>query len=145
MLLPPSPPAPTCMQDLPVAKNSAFAEEELANGLHLRFFDQSNRYFGDYHRLYIVVEITVILSAEFIPDPELLATAVRRFGDRLVTTRTLERMGVPGDQLATLRKELLASYRLEVDKYLSRPGVPLSLLRSGLARQASPSNVLRLR
>ncbi|MDZ4183726.1 MAG: hypothetical protein U1D97_01950 [Desulfuromonadales bacterium] len=144
MLLP-----PVSSQQHPAATTATvaappFAEERLTNGLYLRFFDQSNRYFGDYHRLRIVVEIELNLSNELLTDPELLSAAKKRFGASLTTSKVLERMGVPGSRVDALRGELVASYQTEVQSYLSRPEVPLRLLRAELANKPSASTILRM-
>ena len=117
----------------------------LANGLHLRFYDQSNRYFGDYHRVRVVVAIELALNNELLDDPELLAAGRKRFGATLTTSKVLERMGVPGSRVAALRAELVASYQREVQGYLSRPEVPLRLLRAELANKPAASTILRMR
>jgi hypothetical protein len=122
-----------------------FTEEILTNGLHLRFYDQSNRYFGDYHRVRIVVAIELLLNNELLDDPELLAAGRKRFGASLTTSKVLERMGVPGARVDELRAELVASYQREVQSYLSRPEVPLRLLRAELANKPSASTILRMR
>ena len=145
MLLPPTSQPSSCAPDAPAAATPPFAEETLANGLHLRFYDQSNRYFGDYHRVRIVVEIELLLNNELLDDPELLAAGRKRFGVSLTTSKVLERMGVPGSRVAALRAELVASYQLEVQSYLSRPEVPLRLLCAELANKPSASTILRMR
>ena len=145
MLLPPtSQPSPT-VPDAPAAATPPFAEETLANGLHLRYFDQSNRYFGDYHRVRIVVAIELLLSNPLLDDPELLTAGRKRFGAALTTSKVLERMGVPGARVDELRTELVANYQREVQSYLSRPDVPSRLLRAELANKPSASTILRMR
>ena len=145
MLLPPSTQPLSSVPDAPAAATPPFAEETLTNGLHLRFYDQSNRYFGDYHRVRIVVEIELLLNNALLDDPELLTAGRKRFGVSLTTSKVLERMGVPGSRVAALRAELVASYQLEVQSYLSRPEVPLRLLRAELANKPSASTILRMR
>lgn len=145
MLLPPASQPPSGVPDAPTAATPPFAEETLANGLYLRYFDQSNRYFGDYHRVRIVVEIELILSNALLDDAELLAAGRKRFGASLTTSKVLERMGVPGSRVDELRAELVASYQREVQSYLSRPEVPLRLLRAELANKPSASTILRMR
>ena len=44
-------------------------EEKLANGLNVLFADESNRYFGDYHRICILVTLLYPL-AELPVDTE---------------------------------------------------------------------------
>ena len=145
MLLPPGSQPPSSVPAAPAAAAPPFAEETLANGLHLRFYDQSNRYFGDYHRVRIVVEIELALSNALLDDPELLTAGRKRFGATLTTSKVLERMGVPGARVDELRAELVASYQREVQSYLSRPEVPLRLLRAELANKPSASTILRMR
>lgn len=145
MLLPPASPQHAPAVAAATVAAPPFAEERLTNGLYLRFFDQTNRYFGDYHRLRIVVEIELNLSNELLTDPELLAAAKKRFGASLTTSKVLERMGVPGSRVDALRAELVASYQTEVQSYLSRPEVPLRLLRAELANKPSASTILRMR
>ena len=144
MLLPPASPQQPLAAATATVAAPPFAEERLTNGLHLRFFDQSNRYFGDYHRLRIIVEIELNLGNELLTDPELLA-AKKRFGASLTTNRVLERMGVSGSRVESLRGELVASYQTEVQSYLSRPEVPQRLLRAELANKPSASTILRMR
>ena len=145
MLLPPASQPSSFVPDAPAAATPPFAEETLVNGLHLRFYDQSNRYFGDYHRVRIVVEIELALNNELLDDQELLAAGRKRFGATLTISKVLERMGVPGARVESLRAELVASYQTEVQSYLSRPEVPLRLLRAELANKPSASTILRMR
>jgi hypothetical protein len=145
MLLPPSTSPSSLLLDAVAVASPPFAEETLANGLHLRFYDQSNRYFGDYHRVRIVVEIELALSNALLADQELLAAGRKRFGATLTTSKVLERMGVPGDRVAALRTELVASYQREVQGYLSRPEVPQRLLHAELANKPAASTILRMR
>lgn len=127
-----------------IAAPLPFREESLSNGLQLHYYDQSNRYFGDYHRVRIVVEIEIALQPEFFVDPELLAAGIKRFGATLSTRKVLERMGVSSARVDSCRGELVASYQREVQSYLCHPDVPLRLLRAELAQKPSPSTVLRM-
>lgn len=145
MLLPPASQPLSILPASPAVVTPPFTEEILRNGLHLRFYDQTNRYFGDYHRVRIVVEIELALSNELLNDSELLAAGKKRFGASLTTNKVLERMGVPGSRVDALRAELVASYQTEVQSYLSRPEVPLRLLRAELANKPSASTILRMR
>lgn len=144
MLYPPAIPASSASTET-AATSPCFAEKILENGLHLRFYDQSNRYFGDYHRVRVVVEIELALSNLHLNDQALLSAGKERFGDTLTISKALERMGVPGERVRSTKEELLASYMIEVQCYLCRPEVPLRLLRAELANRPSASTILRMR
>lgn len=128
MLLPPRTGAgqtATAPADLPLLHR-----EELANGLLLEFFDRSNRYFGDYHRVCIEIRTTLSLDAPVLGplDADLLQRARRYFGPTLIVTRTRERMGVEGARVAATMSELIEGVRQEASRYLSRPDYPVRLL-----------------
>lgn len=97
---------------------------ELDNGLRLELHDQSNRYFGDYHRLKIEVRCTIPLDKKFFGGdenhPDLLL-ARNKFGESLCFERSLERMGVAGADVAPVREELVASFMKSSASYLEHP------------------------
>jgi hypothetical protein len=113
----------------------------LANGLTVAFFDASNRYFGDYHRVCIVVESRIAIEAALFAgssDPEGEARKARALlGEQLLVTRTLQRMGVAGAELGTVREALIDSYLHNALPYLSAPDYPARLLAKELARKTS--------
>ncbi|HBT82423.1 MAG TPA: hypothetical protein DEB35_03005, partial [Desulfuromonas sp.] len=102
MLLPPKDHAVGKMP----AKQLLLHEEVLANGLHLRCREAGNRYFGDYHRVVVAVEIHLPLDHHGLGklDPALLARARARYGASLVTHKTLERMGVAGAEVTQVQQ-----------------------------------------
>lgn len=122
-------------------------EEVLANGLHLRCHEAGNRYFGDYHRVVVAVEIILPLDHPALTrlDPSLLARARSRFGAALVTRKSLERMGVATAVVATVQQELLASFLKQAHTYLARPDLPARLVVAELERQRPGVSLPRLR
>lgn len=98
-----------------------FRNETLANGIVVEFFDLSNRYFGDYHRVRVEVRLQVPH-----PDRE----------EPLVKVHALERMGVPGAEVATVRDRLAEDFWQHAGSYLIHPDYP-SRLRA--AEAAFPS------
>lgn len=92
---------------------SPFRSEKLDNGIRVDFVDQSNRYFGDYFRVCIEVRLQV-------PRPQ--------GGEPLVKVRTLERMGVSGAEVETVRALLVDSYWQHAGRYLTHSAVPARLL-----------------
>jgi len=101
-----------------------FRTIELDNGLCLELRDQSNRYFGDYHRIKIEVSCDIPLRGEFFggnPDDPQLQTARRLYGDSLRFERSLERMGVAGAEVENVREELVESFLKSSAAYLEHP------------------------
>jgi len=104
-----------------------FRSETLANGISVEFFDRSNRYFGDYHRVRIEAHISV---------PRLDQ------GEPLIKVRILEKMGVPGAEVAAVRRQLCDNFWSHASGYLERPDYPARLLaaeRQAGRRRSLPS------
>jgi hypothetical protein len=91
---------------------TAFRNDILANGIAVEFSDVSNRYFGDYHRVRVVVRLLVSR-----PDRE----------QPLVKVHTLERMGVPGAEVEAVRNRLAEDYWQHAGRYLAHPDYPARL------------------
>jgi len=87
-----------------------YRTERLANGVVVEFVDLSNRYFGDYHRVCIAVQIHVPLPV-----------------DCRQSIKHLERMGVAGADVATVRDRLIDDYWRHAGPYLARPDFPARL------------------
>ncbi|WP_303720938.1 hypothetical protein [Malonomonas rubra] len=83
----------------------------LKNGLVIRFVDQSNRYFGDYHRVFILVTI-------FLPDDFELPVGMKK--DRACLEKSLEKMGVPSEAVETERQALIDAFLQTSRSYLEQ-------------------------
>ncbi len=109
----------------------------LDNGLQARFFDLSNRYFGDFHRVCLRVEIAVNLTEEMVPEE--LRAGFSSLGKGLCFSRELERMGVPSAHLEQVRDQLVNDFLCSAASYLQKPEFPLQLLRQQLAKRKRPN------
>jgi len=101
-----------------------FRTVTLANGLLLEMHDRGNRYFGDYHRIKIEIRCIIPLAAGFFGGDEqhpVLLRARQRFGESVVFERSLERMGVAGDEVETLRDEMVNGFLSSSRAYLEHP------------------------
>jgi hypothetical protein len=87
-----------------------FRSERLANGVELSFSDCSNRYFGDYHRVRVDVLVRVPATSGTVE-----------------TIRHLERMAVPGAQVAAVRERLVDDFLRHAARYLAHPDYPQRL------------------
>lgn len=112
--------------------------ETLPNGLKVEFLDRSNRYYGDFHRVRIEVSCRIALNETLFraaaePSAE-YRRARDRFGDELVYTRILEKMGVAGDQLAAVKGALIDAFAGSTLPYLEKPGFSLRFVQRELER-----------
>lgn len=113
--------------------------ERLNNGLSVDFFDRSNRYFGDYHRLCIEVCCRVPLNLETFAgsaDPAAeLQKARALLGGEVVMVRRLEKMGVAGEAVARTREALIEGFIRSSLPYLETPVFPQRFIASELGRR----------
>lgn len=113
-------------------------EERLANGLQIIFVDESNRYFGDYHR--VCVTATIVCSLCELPvadadDEAFRRQAIAAFGEQLNVTRRFERMGVPAVDVEKVRTALIEDFLKHAASYLSRPGYLRALVSAELNKR----------
>ena len=105
-------------------------QASLDNGLQISFSDESNRYFGDYHRICVVV--TISYAVDRLADDDLRLQAASVYGDRLKVARHLVRMGVPSADCATVRNALVDDFMRHAAGYLSRSDYPRLLVAAEL-------------
>jgi len=123
-------------------------QEQFENGVRLEFVEDSNRYFGDYHRLRIEVRCRVAIAAALFAeaaDPSGESRRVRGLlGDELTWTRPLERMGVATADLPAVREKLMASFATSTFAYLRSPEFPVRLLAGELEKRKQARRPFRL-
>jgi hypothetical protein len=103
-------------------------QHELPNRLLLNIEDQSNRYFGDYHRVRLVIRCQVpVVAAHFSASKDPLAAAdaaTALLGKEVIYETALERMGVAGCDVETIRQQLLDQFVQANQPYLARKDFP---------------------
>ncbi|MCF6238025.1 MAG: hypothetical protein L3J79_04295 [Candidatus Marinimicrobia bacterium] len=115
-------------------------EERLANGLQIIFSDESNRYFGDYHRICIAATIVCDLNDLLIEnsdDVSFFRPAIEKLGEQLTVVKHFKRMGVATADVETVRTELIDSFLQHAGSYLSRPEYPLALVNAELKKRST--------
>jgi hypothetical protein len=105
-------------------------ETTLKNGLRIQFYDLTNRYFGDYHRVCVLAILTIPLL-NLIDEP-LKSRGLRMFGEALKVEKRFERMGVPSQRVLAVREELVDHFLRHASKYLSKPEFPQKLVAAEL-------------
>lgn len=112
-----------------------FKRKKLPNGLQIEIFDETNRYFGDYHRVCLRVVMSLDLSAAAVNGPDdasFWAEAGSVFGGKLQVVKKLVRMAVPGVAVEQTALNLADEFFKLADDYLSRPDYPQRLARAEL-------------
>ena len=104
--------------------NDLFHSVILDNGLTVEFTDETVRYYGDYHRIQIDVFIA-------------LADGRREQFQRL------ERMGISGDMLDAVKREVMDAFRRNCLPYMASPGFPEKFIASLKQRKVKPLAGLR--
>ena len=115
-------------------------EEYLANGLQLVFSDESNRYFGDYHRVCVVA--TLICNLHDLPlsnpdDEVFRSQAIETLGEQLNIVKRFERMGVSSADVEDVRNALIDDFLQHTSTYLSRPDYLHSLVSAELKKRTT--------
>jgi len=109
--------------------------ECLDNGLEISFNDESNRYFGDYHRICVVV--TISCPIEQLADDDLRLRAIAVYGEPIKLEKRIERMGVPSAEVEQVRNALIDDFMRQATIYMSRPDYPRLLVTAELSKQRS--------
>ncbi len=133
----------TIKEDMQAIKEDrqVIKEQWLDNGLQLIFADESNRYFGDYHRICVVATIVCNLndlSTENSDDDLFLRQAIETLGKQVAVVKRLERMGVVTADVEAVRAELIDSFLHHASSYLSRPEYPRALVHAELKKRSTP-------
>ncbi len=109
-------------------------EESLANGLTVRFVNQTRHYYGDFYRVIVEVTCRVPVAAEYLPEPAELAAARAELGASVLYRRTLEQMGVPSTEIERVSERLIADFTRHSLAYFSAPHFPEKMLHAELRK-----------
>jgi hypothetical protein len=96
--------------------NEPWKVVELGQGMTLGVVDETNRYFGDYHR--VCLRTTLSCSLAVVGGPE-----------RVELVKTLERMAVSTERVEQVREQLLENFIEHVRRYLLVEGFAERLWR----------------
>ena len=110
----------------------------LANGLQIVFTDESNRYFGDYHRVCVVA--TILCNLHDLPtttpgEETMRCLAVESFRGQLSVVKRFERMGVPTQDVEQVRTALIDDFLRHAAAYMARPEYLRSLVKAELNKR----------
>ncbi|WP_026840251.1 hypothetical protein [Citrifermentans bremense] len=109
-------------------------EIPLANGLTVRFFDATRRYFGDYHQVRINICCEVPLSADLFEDAAAHRDAAKLLGGSVSYSKDIEHQGVATDDIPGTVEKVIQHFVDHSLSYLSGSEFPRKLVQSELKR-----------
>lgn len=117
--------------------NKSFKIFKLNNNVVFEFFDQSNRYFGDYHR----VKIKAIVTIPFVLDslPEDLRKFAATYPECIKYEKSLRQMGVASSEVQMVTESLTEKFIESVSIYLEKKNFAENLLRKNMKERTGSS------
>ncbi len=109
-------------------------EIPLSNGLTVRFFDATRRYFGDYHQVRIQICCEVPLTPDLFPDDDSHQAACKLLGASVVYKKEIEHQGVPTLAIDQTVERVIADFAAHSLGYFNTPTFPRKLVQSELSR-----------
>ncbi len=107
--------------------SETFKRVELGHGIVVEFSDQSNRYYGDFHRVKVVAVSTIPFVQEALPD-ELQQFALSYQG-RVTFEKNMEQMGVTSTNVDSVKNGMVDNFIASVGSYLKNDNFAESLIR----------------
>lgn len=118
--------------------NKPFSRTELKNGVVVEFFDQSNRYFGDYNRVKINALATIPFNINSLPGDLQIFAATHP--DCVVYEKSMEQMGVESRKVQAVTESLMDSFIKSVASYLEKKNFAENLLRKSMNEKRKIKN-----
>ncbi len=117
--------------------NKPFHTRRLGGGVVVDFFDQNNRYFGDFHRLKINAIATISFDTATLPAD--LQEFAASYSGNIKYKKSLERMGVVTSLVEIVTHELIVDFIETVENYLKKKNFAENLLRRELQNKTKRS------
>lgn len=109
-------------------------EIPLSNGLTVRFFDATRRYFGDYHQVRVKISCEVPLTAELFDDDAAHRAAVKLLGARVQYLKEVEHQGVPTLATGDAVEKVIRQFVEHSQSYFESEAFPRRFVHSELNR-----------
>lgn len=111
-------------------------EIPLSNGLTVRCFDATRRYFGDYHQVRLEICCEVAVTADLFADDREHESALKLLGKSVLYRRHEEHQGVATEQIDTVRERMLDQFVSHALPYFGGAGFARRLVQAELAKKA---------
>ncbi|MDD2467874.1 MAG: hypothetical protein PHI97_28170 [Desulfobulbus sp.] len=103
-------------------------DEQLANGVVIRFYDESRRVAGDRWQVAVRYEVVVSVSETFWSlvsgEPELMEEIRAALGTELILSKVNERNFISAEEKEGLIVEIVSQTRKNIFAYLANPEFP---------------------
>lgn len=109
-------------------------EIPLANGLTVRFFDTTRRYFGDYHQVRIKITCDVPVSAAQFDDAKAHEAAVKLLGTSVQYKKDIEQQGVATLDTTDAVEKVIRQFLDHSLSYFDTEAFPKKFIQSELNR-----------
>ena len=109
-------------------------EIPLANGLTVRFFDATRRYFGDYHQVRVKISCEVPLTAELFDDATAHEAALKLLGDSVRYLKDVEHQGVATLETSAAVEKVVRQFIDNSLSYFQSEAFPKRFVQSELNR-----------
>jgi hypothetical protein len=109
-------------------------EVPLQNGLTLRFFDHTRRYFGDYHQVRIEISCELPLTSDLFDDAADCQTALKLLGPSVRYLKQVEQQGVATAAVDQTVEKVIADFLTHSLGYFQSAAFPKKLVHSELNR-----------
>ncbi len=93
---------------------------DIVGGLQAVVSDDTCHYFGGYYQVKLRVSVEVGLSEGWFDSLNTYRDALSRLGERVTFTRTFEKLGVPEQEIGSVRENLLNAFEANLLPYLNR-------------------------
>ena len=121
-------------EGVPFYMTKLIKEIPLANGLVIRFFDATRRYFGDYHQVRIQICCEVPLTADLFENGEAYLRALKLLGGSVVYKKEIEHQGVATAAIPDVVASVIRQFVDHSLGYFNGEAFPKKLVQSELNR-----------
>jgi hypothetical protein len=109
-------------------------EIPLSNGLTVRFFDATRRYFGDYHQVRISIICDVPVSSAHFDDATSHQSALKLLGASVQYRKDVEQQGVATLQTSAAVENVIQQFLNHSLSYFETQSFPKRFIQSELNR-----------
>ena len=103
-------------------------ESRLENGLIIRFYDRTKRYFGDYFCVKLEIVCEVPIKRDDYDDENVYDEAKAILGERVFHRRSVERMAVPTEKVELTLTGLIEEFMEHASRYIASFSFPQRLV-----------------